>query len=178
MALRAGLLERAGGALSARMLWLGFSLGGHALLSAWAGRTRSRELEEALLTVCTPLDLEGCLSHMDSPRAWFYRRRLLSLLRQGQRDDQARHQTLKSWAKAQGYSSSMTSALDLERLNLPCSLLSALEDPFIPPPCARAPLPAHIEQRWRRGGHLGFPKTAPHPLDEGLDWFEGLNLER
>lgn len=180
MALRAYLLGRAAAVSSgARVLWLGFSLGGHALLSAWAERAPARELEEALLTICTPLDLEGCLAHMDSWRASFYRRRLLSLLMQGQPSVKHGHQTLTSWAQAQGaWADTMGRALMLEQLRLPCLMLSTLEDPFVPPECARAHLPAYVEQRWRRGGHLGFPKTVSHPLDEGLDWFDGLSLER
>lgn len=179
MALRAYLLGRASAAsCSDRVLWLGFSLGGHALLSAWAERSPSRELDEALITICAPLDLEGCLAHMDSPRALFYRRRLLALLRQGQPASVQAHQMLTSWARAQGSSTEMMKALELERLRLPCLMLSTREDPFVPPECARAHLPAHIEQRWLRGGHLGYPKTVSHPVDEGLDWFDGLSLER
>lgn len=175
MALRAYILERAA---LASLLWLGFSLGGHALLSAWVTRAHTHELDEALLTICTPLDLRGCLAHMDSPRALFYRQRLLLLLSDGQPHARRRHQTLTGWAEAQDHEPSMMSAFALDGLTLPCLMLSALEDPFVPAQCARVKLPRHIEQRWRRGGHLGFPKTAPHPLDEGLDWFEGLNLER
>jgi predicted alpha/beta-fold hydrolase len=182
----------------ARVLVLGYSLGGHlALRLALApGDARVR----AVAAVCAPLELGASAAWIDRPRAWLYRTHVLRALVRSYRAvaarrdlptplaEVARVRTIRRWdelavvprhgfADVDDYYARASVGPRLGDLAVPSAWFGAREDPMVAastvaPALARAGDALHV--RWLdRGGHVGFPE----PIEETvLRWLDDASL--
>ncbi len=182
----------------ARLYLLGYSMGGHVVLHTVAATRAQAPLDPrvvAAAALCTPLDLAVAQRHIDSPRAWLYRRHVLAGLKSIYAAVAASGaplptplgrvlavRTIHEWdrltiAPRYGYASpahfyrEMALAPHLAHLCVPTLLVASASDPLIPPETIRPFLPtrvrgAPLELRWApRSGHVAFPRD----IDLGLD---------
>lgn len=166
----------------ARRVVVGFSLGGHVALAL--GIEGSPFLD-GLVTVCSPLDLDASRREIDRPRAFVYRRHVLSGLRRqylriaanGGRVPTPPAQleavrTLYDYDRLtvvprygfrdpEDYYRRSSVGPRLEKLRVPTTLIFTSGDPMVPEHTVRPwldRLPAGTIVDWHdRGGHLGFP---------------------
>lgn len=167
----------------------GFSLGGNLVLLALS---RSREhIPSAVFgaaTVSAPLDLAACSRALARPENWIYERHFMSELRatyrrrQGSRPDlyaagrERGARTIREYdslitapyggyASADEYYRESSAGPRLRSIQHPCLLLSAVDDPMIPPETiARWPVPENVEREvLATGGHVGFVAPTPVP---------------
>ena len=159
---------------------IGFSLGGNVALKFLAEPWNHDNIHQAI-AICPPVDLKACADKMEHPRNWIFRRYFAKRLNQLV---QKRHQHYPELGKApefsnhigfwefdQGYTapqSGFKNAEDyfaqcstlqkLERIKLPCHILTAADDPFVDnTKLMRADLPDYIaRQQTKQGGHMGF----------------------
>ena len=165
-----------------RIFIAGFSLGGHLSLRF------ATEVEDprvrAVAAVCSPLDLERSVEHIDRPANWIYRRYLLRGLldmaqnHQGEMpaplDELRRVRRIRDWdratvvrrfgfASAEDYYRRAGVGRRLDQLRRPSLLVVARHDPMVPEPSVTAALPGpdSLRVEWvDRGGHIGFPSDV------------------
>jgi len=162
---------------------LGFSLGGHLALRFATEQPDPRLA--AVAAVCAPLDLASCLTAIDGPGRFLYRRYLLARLRRSVAAVAARGRlplamrelrrvrTIREWdrlvvvprfgfASPEDYYAQSSVAPHLGRLTVPALLVAARGDPMVPAATLHPWLETspRLEVRWAaRGGHLGFPRS-------------------
>ena len=165
---------------------VGFSMGGHVTLCLGTEPEDSRL--RAVVAICTPVHLKTAQLHIDSRHVAFYRRWVLSGLKEiyeanvqaGRRalpsaaDAVAAVRTIHQWdtltiAPRYGYRSPEHYYEDLSvvhrlgQLEVPALLLLVEMDPIIPPAIVMpflANRPARLDVRTvRHGGHLAFPRS-------------------
>jgi predicted alpha/beta-fold hydrolase len=178
----ARLMSREGGL---RLGIVGVSLGGNVLLK-WLGERGSEAPVVGAVAISVPFDLASCARVLDrGPRCWVYTANFLKTMRAKVIDKAARDPELARMVDlAQvrrtrtfaGYDRLVTAPLNgfadehdywrrassgpyLPRIRRPTLLVSALDDPIVPPdalprfadlpPAVRAEFPVH-------GGHVGF----------------------
>ena len=171
-----------------RIAIAGFSLGGNVLVK-WLGEQGGsvpREIKAAA-ALSVPFDLKLCAETLDGPGfwRWVYRTRFLRSLKRksleklrlfpGAADetrvrkartlvefDDALTARIHGFAGAADYYSQSSSGRFVESVRIPLLLLSAADDPFIPPSCVPRPKnPLVTVELSRRGGHLGFVEGPP-----------------
>jgi len=179
-------LREASLARYARVLVLGYSLGGHVTmrLAIEGGDPRVR----AVVAVCAPLDLDATSRAFDRRRVWIYRSHVLRALKATVQSVVARHgdvgwdlpavmrvKTIRDWdakvvvprhgfADVDDYYARASAGPRLHELAIPALYIGATFDPMVPafavqPALARAN--ELLEVRWiDRGGHVGFPGSA------------------
>ena len=166
---------------------VGVSLGGNALMK-WAGTQgdAAASVVAAVASVCAPLDLSACGFAMGQGfnRAVYTRMFLRTMLPKAEAKwrqhpglfdiervkaaatlyefDDAFTARLHGFASAEDYWTRASAKPSLSHIRLPCLLLNALNDPFVPsgslpvaselPDAIRLWTPSH-------GGHVGFPSV-------------------
>jgi predicted alpha/beta-fold hydrolase len=172
------------------ILLLGFSLGGNMVLRYLAGQPDRRV--RAAAVICSPIDLERSARAIDQPRGAFYRRHVLSALKEIYRNVAARREvhlplreltrihTIEQWderivaprhgfAGAEDYWARTSACNVLDDVRVPTLFLAAEHDPMVRIDTVRPWL--HTATGLRSivtgsGGHVGFP----HKLDLGLGY--------
>jgi predicted alpha/beta-fold hydrolase len=179
----------------ARVMLLGFSLGGHVTLR-YATEERVDPRLAAVAAVCSPLDLRLAQQGIDRPGAWPYRRYLLTRLKAlyaavaAVREvptplgDVQRARTIREWDRLtvvprfgfrdpEDYYARASVGPRLAHLRVPSLLVAAAGDPMVRAEAIRAAaeLVPGLDLRWvERGGHVGFPAA----LDLGFPAPPGL----
>lgn len=170
----------------------GFSLGGNALLKWMAERAESCPLVAAV-AVSVPFDLAACAARLDGETFFsrLYRKHFLRSLklkavhvatrfptpftaeavracRTFREFDELVTAPLFGFASAEDYWARNSSAAYLSRVTVPTCLVSAKDDPFIPPtviPMDAIEANPHLELHlYARGGHAGFLSGWPWRL--------------
>ena len=187
----AGLTEDLDAALQSRalegyenILLLGYSLGGNMMLRYLAGEPDRRV--RAAATVCSPIDLKAGARAIDRPRGVFYRRHVLSALKDiyrnvaAQREvpvpirEAARIDTIELWderiiaprygfAGAEDYWAQTSACNVLERIETPTLFVAAEGDPMVLIDSVRPWLQNATTLRrvvTSHGGHVGFPRKV------------------
>jgi predicted alpha/beta-fold hydrolase len=162
-------------------LLVGYSMGGHLSLRAAA---EDPKVAHAIAAICSPLDLESTVRHLDHPLRAPYRRYVLSGLREVHAATAARRglpisarearaiKTIRAWddavvaprfgfSDALDYYRRMSAGPLLSQLTTPTLFLAGVWDPMVVADALRPHLalasPA-LEVRWiERGGHVHFP---------------------
>jgi uncharacterized protein len=162
----------------------GFSLGANIVLK-WAAEEGAKPPESigAVTAVSCPFDLATCASHLDAPRNWWMRARFLQTMRQKalrkaerfpehfdarairaawtfRSFDEVVTAPIHGYRDAADYWSRASCGAHLGAIRTPTLIISALDDPLIPPAavprdCA-AGNPAITLLLTERGGHVGF----------------------
>ena len=175
----------------AKLLCVGVSLGGNVLVK-WLGEqgAAARELVTAAAAISCPFDLALCARALDGTGFWAlaYRRRFLQTLMAKAREKSARFpqqlgpgrlrgiRTLREFdervtgpihgfAGADDYYGRCSCAPLLPAVRVPLLLVSAVDDPFVPPAAlpvdaARGNASVTLELS-ARGGHVGFVGGTP-----------------
>ena len=178
----------------APLLCVGVSLGGN-VLAKWLGEQgeAARGLVAAAATISNPYDLALCARALDGPGFWAfaYRRRFLKTLLAKAREKSARFPEqlgpgrlhgirslrgfddrvtgpVHGFAGADDYYARCSCGPILPRVRVPLLLISAVDDPFVPPAAlpveaARANPLVTLELS-PRGGHVGFVGGTPWRL--------------
>jgi predicted alpha/beta-fold hydrolase len=176
----------------------GFSLGGHIALHLGLGDPPARLA--GIATVCAPLDLARGARAIDAPRAWLYRRSVLSGLIENyagfaERGDAPTSlervqeiQTLREWdaltvvkrfgfASVDHYYAEQSAGPRLDALQCPALFVASRGDPMVPfhtvEPWLEAPPEPLTVRVTSRGGHVGFPPG----LDLGLGSDRGIEAQ-
>ena len=174
-----------------KVLLLGYSLGGNMVLRYLAGEPDPRV--RAAAVVCSPIDLAKSARAMDQPRGRFYRRHILSSLKEIYREVAARREvplplreaeridTMEQWdewivAPRHGF----VGAVDYWAQTSACNVLGDIETPTLFIAAERDPMVLIDTVRpWlqnattlRRvvtshGGHVGFPQKVDLGLGSG-----------
>jgi hypothetical protein len=183
-----------------RLFVLGFSMGGHVALH-FAARDPVPRLA-GVAALCTPLDLQQTQQHLDgSPRA-FYRRYVLSGLKQIYAAVAARHQVPAPWREVRAcrtfwewdtltitrrygydgpaafYAANSARGV-LERLRVDSTLVVVDSDPIVPPDLVLPYVGVGSRLRvcrLRRGGHLQFPRGQSLGLPGSTAAAAGLSV--
>lgn len=186
---------------------IGFSLGANMMLN-WLseeGRDAPESIVGAVAVSC-PFDLKRCAEHLDLTRNFWLRGHFLSTLRRKgvemarrfpdllREDEIAAARTfrefdgaftarLHGFRDAEDYWRRTSSARFLRNIRRPTLIVSALDDPIVPPDCipreAAAENPHLRLEVTERGGHVGFvagSARAPRYWAEerALDFIEDL----
>jgi hypothetical protein len=170
------------------ILLLGYSLGGNMVLRYLAGDPDPRV--RAAAAVCSPIDLEKSARAIDQPRGIFYRRHVLSALKEIYRnvaerrdvpvpvDEARRIDTMELWderiiaprygfAGAEDYWAKTSACKVLGEIRTPTLFVAAERDPMVLIDTVRPWLQNATTLRrivTSHGGHVGFP----HKVDLGL----------
>ena len=168
----------------APLLCAGCSLGGNVLVK-WLGEQGDAAPVRAAAALSVPFDLALCADALDGPgaMAWVYRTRFLRSLKakalekaerfpqrldvqkvraaRTLRDfDEAITGPVHGFAGAEDYYAQSSSGPYVGRVRVPLLLISAQDDPFIPPECLPRAAAARNEfvtlEAPANGGHLGF----------------------
>ena len=168
---------------------VGVSLGGNVLLK-WLGEREDGVPAEVLAAVgiSVPFDLEQCARALDRGfQKWVYTANFMRTFKQKVRAKARQHGAFVDLAVVRrartfaAYDRAVTAPLHgfadevdywrrascgryLERVRVPTLLLSAVDDPFVPPAALpdAARLPAHVVlEVTERGGHVGFVEGPP-----------------
>lgn len=181
-----------------KLLLIGCSLGGNVLVK-WLGEGNLPQEVQAGAALSVPFDLALCAQTLDGPSlmSLVYRTRFLRSLKKKSREkaqafpqgfdaarveaartlgefDEALTGPVHGFAGAEDYWAQSSSGPYVARVRVPLLLISAEDDPFIPPSCL--PHQAAGENRCvvlevqKHGGHLGFI--------EGPPWRPRFYLER
>jgi len=166
------------------VLLLGYSLGGNMVLRYLAGEPDERV--RAAATVCAPIDLKESARAIDRPRGVFYRRHVLSALKDIYRRVAARHEvplplgralrigTIEEWderiiaprhgfAGAEDYWARTSACNVLGHIETPTLFVATERDPMVLIDTVRPWLQdAQTLRRivTDRGGHVGFPRKV------------------
>jgi predicted alpha/beta-fold hydrolase len=177
------------------ILLLAYSLGGNMVLRYLAGHPDARV--RAAATVCTPIDLKPSARAIDQPRGAFYRRHVLTALKDIYRhvaagrevplpvEEAFRIDTIEEWderviaprhgfAGAEDYWAQTSACKVLGDIKAPTLFVAAERDPMVPIDTLRPWLQNASTLRrvfTNQGGHVGFPRN----LDLGLGM--GGNVE-
>lgn len=167
----------------ARIVLLGYSLGGHIVLRA----ATEKELDPRVVSVaaiCPPLDLRRGVEAIDAPIRLAYRRHVLESIKNVYASvarrralhlplaEVRRIRTIRQWDEqviaprfgfrgADHYYAEASVCTRLAQLCVPSLLIVARHDPMVPEetvaPALEKPAPL-LDVRWMdRGGHVGFP---------------------
>jgi len=173
------------------ILLLAYSLGGNMVLQYLAGNPDARV--RAAAAVCSPIDLKGGARAIDRPRGMFYRRHVLSGLKEIYRNVARRREvplpvrealridTIEQWdervisprhgfAGAEDYWAQTSACNVLGDIQTPTLFLATERDPMVPIDTVRPWLhnaPALRRIVTNRGGHVGFPKKMDLGLGTG-----------
>jgi uncharacterized protein len=166
----------------ARLLVIGYSLGGHVVLRYALAPSDSRV--RAVAAICSPLDLDLGARHIDGPAAFIYRRHVLNGLNAIYAEVARRRpvptplarvlraRTIREWdsltvvprhgfENVEHYYRTVSVGPSLARLELPALLLHSRGDPMVPPRTYEAHLASagpRVTLRWLDGGgHVGYP---------------------
>jgi predicted alpha/beta-fold hydrolase len=173
------------------ILLLAYSLGGNMVLQYLAGTPDARV--RAAAAVCSPIDLKGGARAIDRPRGVFYRRHVLSGLKEIYRNvahrrevpvplnEALRIDTIEQWdervisprhgfAGAEDYWAQTSACNVLGDIETPTLFLATERDPMVPIDTVRPWL--HNASALRRivtnrGGHVGFPQKMDLGLGTG-----------
>jgi uncharacterized protein len=180
-----------------RIFLVGQSLGGNLVLGAALQRQLDPRVR-AVAAICPPLDLHAGQRTVDAPQSWFYRRYILSNLKQiycavaarrplpasSEQVEQLR--TIRGWdellvvprygfASVEDYYDRAGVAGKLHDLRRPALLVAGLRDPLVRSAGLQRALtaaPSSLELRWvAGGGHTYFPAE----LDLGQGGAQGLD---
>ena len=183
------ILQRLRARASQPLVAVGVSLGGNALMR-WAPEAGSRaaEIADAVVSVCSPLDLMAsgdaigrglcrlvytrmflrtmkprALAKWDQFPGLFDRDRLLAA-RDLREFDDAFTAPLHGFAGTDDYWTRASAKPHLHRIRIPALAINALNDPFVP--AASLPRMGEVGQMvelWQppHGGHVGFPAGPP-----------------
>jgi hypothetical protein len=168
----------------ARVLVIGYSLGGHVVLRYALSPSDPRV--RAVAAICAPLDLELGARHIDGPSAFIYRRHVLTGLKALYAAVAARRpvptplarvlraRTIREWdsltvvprhgfESVEHYYQTVSVGPSLARLALPVLILQNRADPMVPPRTYEphlSALGASVTLRWLDGGgHVGYPSA-------------------
>lgn len=163
---------------------IGYSLGGNVVLKYLGERGRAVDPRiQAAITFSVPCDLAAGAVQMDRPQNWLYMQRFLRNLHAkirakmtqfpGEIDDEDYNRLrsfydfdgrytapLHGFASAEAYWQQCSSRFFLRGIRVPTLLVSAEDDPFLPPACY--PVAEAEANPWLRleipryGGHVGF----------------------
>lgn len=178
----------------ARVLVLGYSLGGHLALRHGL---RPHARVTAVAAVSAPLDLERSCRAIDRRRTWIYRQVILRALKDCYAQVASRRamvtpaaqvhrlRTIRAWdrvvvvprfgfADVDDYYRQASVGPRLASLQVPTLYLGMHHDPMVPPftvqPSLDATPPGRLEPRWLRdGGHIAAPGSWE---DDVLDWLD------
>ncbi len=181
------LIERVRGEAD-RIVLVGCSLGGNVLVK-WLGEQGDKVPGQirAAAALSVPFDLAACSRTLDSGGfwRWVYRTRFLrtlkrkSLLKGAQHPgaldtarvaaartlfdfDDAVTAAVHGFPGAPDYYAQSSSGPFVARVRVPLLLLSAEDDPFIPPASIPRTVPSNVTlEVWPQGGHLGFVEGPP-----------------
>jgi len=171
------------------ILLLAYSLGGNMVLRYLAGNPDRRV--RAAATICSPIDLKPSARAIDQPRGAFYRRHVLSALKDIYRhvavrrkvpvsvDEAFRIDTIEEWDEriiaprhgfkgAEDYWAQTSACTVLGDIETSTLFIAAERDPMVPIDTLRPWLQNASSLRrviTERGGHVGFPGH----VDLGLD---------
>ena len=171
----------------ARLVVVGFSLGGNALLK-YLGEHGDRALPAAAVAVSVPFDLAACARRLDQGFARIYRNHLVGRMKRStlarahalgglpvDLKAMARTRTfrefddcvtapLHGFEGADDYYARASSGPWLPRITVPTCLIQALDDPFVGPEPVPGPddvASATVRAVSAHGGHVGFLTAAP-----------------
>ncbi len=165
---------------------VGCSLGGHIALHL--AHTSTNPRLRGVVAICSPLDLAPNAAVLDAPRAFVYRRHILSGLERGYAKIHGRRQrfgSIREWDarvvvprwgfdSVEQYWASQSIGPRLAELRVPSLYVGATGDPVVPSEIQRPHLErarAKITSRWlTRAGHVGF---APG-VDLGMGGQRGI----
>lgn len=173
---------------ASRIFLAGCSLGGNVLVK-WLGEQGEHPPPEirAAAALSVPFDLAACARTLDSRGfwRWVYRTRFLHTLKKKAVEklnqfpgalDEARVRrsatlfefdgavtaAVHGFRSAPDYYAQSSSGPFVARVRVPLLLLSAEDDPFIPPSCIPREVPTSVTlEVHRHGGHLGFVEGPP-----------------
>jgi predicted alpha/beta-fold hydrolase len=171
-----------------RIVIAGCSLGGNVLVK-WLGEQGGKVPPQirAAAALSVPFDLHACADTLDGPGFWrfVYRTRFLrtlkkkSLLKESRfpealdaarvrkartlfEFDGAVTAAVHGFKSAPDYYAQCSSGPFVQLVEVPLLLLSAEDDPFIPPSTIPRRVPANVTlEVWPKGGHLGFVEGPP-----------------
>ena len=194
----AGLTDDLAAALSSHalegyenILLLGYSLGGNMMLRYLAAEPDRRV--RAATAVCSPIDLERSARAIDTPRGFFYRRHVLSALKEIYRSvardgdvpvpvkEAERIDLIEAWderiiaprhgfAGAEDYWAKTSACNVLDRIETPTLFIAAERDPMVFIDTVRPWLQNATTLRrvvTSHGGHVGFPRKVDLGLGGG-----------
>ena len=194
----AGLTEDLAGAIRSKalegyenVLLLGYSLGGNMMLRYLAGEPDARV--RAAAAICSPIDLKAGARAIDRPRGVFYRRHVLSALKEIYRNvaehrdvplpvkEAERIDTIEMWderiiaprhgfAGAEDYWAKTSACNVLDRIETPTLFVAAERDPMVLIDTVRPWLQNATTLRrviTSHGGHVGFPQKVDLGLGSG-----------
>ena len=170
---------------------LGYSLGGNMMLRYLAGSPDPRV--RAAAAVCSPIDLKPGARAIDRPRGLFYRRHILSALKDIYSQVAARREvplpleqavridTIEGWdervisprhgfAGAEDYWARTSACNVLEEIKTPTLFIASERDPMVPIDTVLPWLQTASQLRWvvtPKGGHVGFPQKVNLGLGSG-----------
>lgn len=166
----------------ARLLVLGYSLGGHVVLRYALSPSDARV--RAVAAICSPLDLELGARHIDAPASYIYRRHVLNGLNAIYAEVARKRpvptplarvlkaRTIREWdsltvvprhgfESVEDYYRTISVGPSLSRIELPALLLHNRADPMVPPSTYAPHLLSagpSVTVRWLGGGgHVGYP---------------------
>jgi predicted alpha/beta-fold hydrolase len=170
---------------AAKLLLIGYSLGGNASLKLAGELQGKRGVLDGVCAVSTPIDLAACADQLNRPINFLYQQRFLAALKNRIRRrhalDPARYDIrhlpnvrsiwdfdelytskLFGFGTARNYFETQSSGQFLPRIDIPCLLVHAMDDPMIPFEVYRR-AEKTIEQNpniryvpFEHGGHVGF----------------------
>ncbi len=173
------------------VLLIGYSLGGNASLKLAGELHGEQGVVDGVCAVSTPIDLEACADQLNRPSNALYQRRFLIALKnrirrrhkqQPDRYDVAMLSKVHSiwefddtytaklfgFGTARNYFRTQSAGQYLCRIEMPCLVVQAMDDPMIPYDVYRAAMPVIEANRniryvpFETGGHVGFvAKTNP-----------------
>jgi len=173
------------------ILLLAYSLGGNMVLRYLAGNPDPRV--RAAATICSPIDLKPSARAIDQPRGAFYRRHVLSALKDIYRHVAARREvplpvhealridTIEQWDErviaprhgftgAEDYWAQTSACAVLGDIKAPTLFIAAERDPMVQIDTLRPWLQNATTLRQivtDRGGHVGFPRDVDLGLGTG-----------
>jgi predicted alpha/beta-fold hydrolase len=173
------------------ILLLAYSLGGNMVLRYLAGEPDPRV--RAAAAVCSPIDLKRSARAIDQPRGVFYRRHVLSALKEIYRnvaehrqvplpvEEAARIDTIELWderiiaprhgfAGAEDYWAKTSACNVLDEIRTPTLFVAAERDPMVLIDTLRPWLQNATTLRrivTSHGGHVGFPRKVDLGLGSG-----------
>ena len=173
------------------ILLLAYSLGGNMVLRYLAGEPDPRVRAAAVL--CSPIDLKRSARAIDQPRGVFYRRHVLSALKEIYRnvaehrqvplpvEEAARIDTIELWderiiaprhgfAGAEDYWAKTSACNVLDEIRTPTLFVAAERDPMVLIDTLRPWLQNATTLRrivTSHGGHVGFPRKVDLGLGSG-----------
>jgi uncharacterized protein len=173
------------------ILLLAYSLGGNMVLRYLAGNPEVRV--RAAATVCAPIDLKPSARAIDQPRGAFYRRHVLSALKDIYRhvaerrevpllaEEAFRIDTIEQWDErviaprhgftgAEDYWAQTSACTVLGDIKAPTLFVAAEQDPMVQIDTLRPWLQNASTLRrviTRQGGHVGFPRNVDLGLGTG-----------